>query len=69
MIQSDMLSRWPDFIPDKDMDNEDITMLPDNLFIQLLDVDLQRQITNTHDHDDEVTKECWSKDPMQFNRN
>ena len=31
-------------------------MLPDNLFIQLLDVDLQRQIANTHDHDEEVTK-------------
>ena len=24
MIQSNALSRWPDFIPDKDMDNEDI---------------------------------------------
>ena len=56
MIQSDALSRWPDFIPDKDTDNEDITMLPDNLFIQLLDIDLQRQIANTYDHDEEVTK-------------
>ena len=56
MIQSDALSRQPDFIPDKDMDNEDITMLPNNLFIQLLDVDLQRWIANTHDHDEEVTK-------------
>ena len=42
MIQSDALSQWPDFIPDKDTDNEDIVVLPDNLFIQLLDVDLQR---------------------------
>ena len=41
MIQSDALSRWLDFIPDKDTDNEDITMLPDNFFIQLLDIDLQ----------------------------
>ena len=56
MIQSDALSRWLDFIPDKDMDNEDITMLPDNLFIQLLDIDLQQRIANTHDHDEEVTK-------------
>ena len=56
MIQSDALSRWPDFIPDKDMDNEDIMMLPDNLFIQLLDIDLQRRIANTHEHDEEVTK-------------
>ena len=38
------------------MDNEDITMLPDNLFIQLLDIDLQRRIANTYDHDEEVTK-------------
>ena len=56
MIQSDALSRRLDFIPDKDMDNEDITMLPDNLFIQLLDIDLQQRIANTHDHDEEVTK-------------
>ena len=56
MIQSDALSRQPDFIPDKDTDNEDITMLPDNLFIQLLDIDLQRRIANMHDHDEEVTK-------------
>ena len=41
MVQSDTLSRQPDFIPDKDMDNEDVTMLPNNLFIQLLDIDLQ----------------------------
>ena len=56
MIQSDALLRRPDFIPDKDTDNEDIMMLPDNFFIQLLDIDLQRQIANVHDQDDEVTK-------------
>ena len=56
MIQSDALSQWPDFIPDKDTDNEDIVVLPDNLFIQLLDVDLQRRIANTNDHNEEVTK-------------
>ena len=31
-------------------------MLPNNLFIQLLNVKLQRQIANTNDHDEEVTK-------------
>ena len=56
MIQSDALSRQPDFIPDKDTDNEDVIMLPDDIFLQLLDLDLQRRIANTHDHDDEVTK-------------
>ena len=32
MILSDTLSRRPDFIPDKDTDNEDIVLLPDRLF-------------------------------------
>ena len=33
MIQSDTLSRRPDYIPDEDTDNEDMTLLPDELFI------------------------------------
>ena len=32
MILSDTLSRRPDFIPDKDTDNEDILLLPNRLF-------------------------------------
>jgi hypothetical protein len=32
MILSDTLSRRPDFIPEKDTDNEDMTLLPDKLF-------------------------------------
>ena len=56
MVQSDTLSRRPDFIPDEDTDNENVTMLPTDLFIQLLDIDLQRRIANTPHHDDEVTK-------------
>ena len=31
-------------------------MLPDNLFIHLLDIDLQHRIADAHDHDEEVTK-------------
>jgi hypothetical protein len=46
MAQSDALSRRPDFIPEIDNDNEDITMLPDNLFVNLIDIDLQQQIAN-----------------------
>ena len=49
MIQSDTLS-WPDFIPEKDTDN-DIIMLPENLFINLIDIDLQQRIANTKDLD------------------
>ena len=56
MVQSDTLSRRPDFIPGEDTNNENMMMLTDNLFIQLLDIDLQRRIANTHNHDDEVTK-------------
>jgi hypothetical protein len=41
MVLSDALSRRPDHCPDEDHDNEDITMLPDNLFVNLLDTDLQ----------------------------
>ena len=39
MIQLDTLSWRPDFIPHKDNDNEDIVMLLDSLFINLIDTD------------------------------
>ena len=51
MIQSDNLSRRPDYIPDNDTDNENIKMLPDDLFIGLIDVDLQNQIAESDDMD------------------
>ena len=44
MIQSDALSRRPDLIPSKDTDNEDMTLLPDNLFLNLLDLTLQDRV-------------------------
>ena len=43
-MQSDTLSRRPDFTPKEDTDNENITMLPDELFISLIDTELQEQI-------------------------
>jgi len=46
MIQSDALSRRPDHCPTEDNDNEDMVLLPDNLFIDLIDVDLQERIAN-----------------------
>ena len=51
MIQSDALSRRPDFIPDDDDDNDNITMLPDNLFINLIDTALQQRIANSEPMD------------------
>ena len=35
MIQSDALSRQPAHVPENDNDNENIVILPDNLFINL----------------------------------
>src|SRR6202044_1881589 len=50
----DALSRRPDHCPDEDTDNRDITLLPDNLFLNLLDIDLQKQIAKTKDYDFDV---------------
>ena len=44
IVQSDALSRRPDFTPEEDMDNENITMLPDELFMNLIDTELQERI-------------------------
>ena len=37
MVQSDALSRRPDLCPDEDNDNEDIIVLPDDMFLNLID--------------------------------
>ena len=44
MIQSDALSRRPDFVPIEDTDNEDIVMLLETLFVNLIDTNLQERI-------------------------
>ena len=56
MIQSDALSRRPDFVPEEDNDNKDITMLPDNLFVNLINLDLQKRIANCQDMDQDATE-------------
>ena len=50
-----MLSWWPDFVPEKDTDNEDIVLLLDWLFINLIDIKLQREIANTNNLDIDAT--------------
>ena len=52
MIQSDALSRQPDLIPSKDTDNEDIMLLPDDLFLNLLDLTLQDRVLSLGQLDD-----------------
>jgi reverse transcriptase-like protein/integrase-like protein len=56
MVQSDTLSRRPDFVPKDDTDNEDIVLLPEGLFIALIDVDLQERIANCNDLDKDATE-------------
>ena len=52
MIQSDVLSRQLDLIPEVDHDNENIMLLPDNLFLNLLDVTLQECVLSLGQVDD-----------------
>jgi RNase H-like domain found in reverse transcriptase len=40
MIQSDALSRREDHIPENDTDNEDTTLLPDQLFVKFIDTSM-----------------------------
>ena len=51
MVQSDALSRRPDLCPEEDNDNEDVIMLPENVFIDLIDEGLQRRIAKANDLD------------------
>jgi hypothetical protein len=51
MVQSDALSRRPDHCPDEDNDNEDITVLPKDMFVNLIDEALQQRIADSKDLD------------------
>ena len=49
MVQSDALSRRPDLCPDEDTGNENIVMLPDEMIVNLIDMDLQNRIAIAND--------------------
>lgn len=69
MVQSDTLSRWPDLVPDEDHDNEDIVLLPDKLFINLINLDLQRRIAHAKDFDfdaNEVIQNLLENGPINL---
>jgi RNase H-like domain found in reverse transcriptase len=55
MILSDPLSRRPDHCPEEDKTKEEI-LLPDDLFLNLLDINLRDRITRNKDYDFNVTK-------------
>ena len=48
---TDALSQRPDFCPEEDNDNEDVIMLPNDMFLNLIDTDLQRKIALSNDLD------------------
>ena len=54
MVQSDALSRRPDHIPENDNDNEDVVLLPDTLFVRVINNELQRMIKTATTTDDLV---------------
>ena len=54
MILSDVLSQRPDHCPEED-ENEEAILLPDSLFLNLLDLTLQDRIANAKDYDFDVT--------------
>ena len=56
MVQSDALSRRPDLCPDEDTDNENIVMLPEDMFLHLIDVDLQKKIAMADDLDNNAAE-------------
>jgi RNase H-like domain found in reverse transcriptase len=51
MVQSNALSRWPDYETNEWMEEEDKVVLPDNLFINLLNTELQEWILNRKELD------------------
>src|SRR5271156_2572037 len=56
MIQSDALSRRPDHGTDAKHDNEDVVLLPDDLFLNLLDIDLETRIINPRTLDTDIAQ-------------
>jgi len=55
MIQSDALFQRPDLCPEEDNDNQDVVVLSDKLFINLVDLELQKKILSSEDYDTEAT--------------
>jgi Integrase zinc binding domain len=55
MVSSDALSRRPDHCPEEDETKEKI-LLPDNLFLNLLDINLRDRITINKEYNFDVTK-------------
>jgi hypothetical protein len=55
MLIADLLSRRANHIPKEDNDNEDITVLPQKLFVNLVDINLQNKIAKSRSYDADAT--------------
>jgi hypothetical protein len=55
IIQSDSLLQRPDLCP-QGTDNEDVIVLPEHLFINLINMELQKKIANTKNMDYDAAK-------------
>jgi hypothetical protein len=54
MVQSDALSRRADLHPDEDNDNKDMMLLPDELFMKVIDTETHSLLVTTLMKDDLV---------------
>jgi hypothetical protein len=66
-IQADLLSRRPDLCP-QGTNNEDVIVLPEHLFINLIDMELQKKIANAKSMDydaAEAIKELLKQGPRE----
>jgi hypothetical protein len=66
-IQADSLSRRPDLCP-QETDNEDVIVLPEHLFVNLIDMELQKKIANAKNMDYDVAeaiKELLEQGPSE----
>jgi hypothetical protein len=52
MIQSDALLRQPDHVPDWDVDNKEMVLLPESLFLQQIDTETRDIIIEVMMKDD-----------------
>ena len=71
MVQLDTLSWWPDLCPDNDTDNENMIMLPDNMLLNLIDMDQQQKIAMMDDLDGSAAKALklfWKQHPHQWQK-
>jgi len=70
MVQSDSLSRRPDLCPEEDHDNENKILLPEGLFINLIDTELQQRIAKSDKYDMDAAntiKILLEKGPKELN--